>query len=204
MLTPQLQEATVTCADVFLKNGDKNSALWAAKVFANAPVTEAEADQHVKIVEGERPFFIVGVRSQVCWLIYQLIYKESDDHIDDFIDVISYALENRNLYLRTQASVALIGLAWRRCVWVDGVWILPERVRSRIRELLFTPFRANRDSQIVTEGLVHVLEWVRDVNDGGNGITGHRFVRHGTTCPSERVIFRFLPVFLSPTLGTAI
>jgi hypothetical protein len=165
ILTDEISDSTVMCADTLLKQGNKDPAVWAVDRFADAPLTRLEVDLHKKILDGERVPYIVGVRSQVCWLVYQLLYKDSDGHIEQFIDAISKALANDNLYIRTQAAIGLIGLTWRRCCWVEGTWILPETTRARIRDLVFTSIRANQDFPVVIEALLQAFPWLRDVTE---------------------------------------
>ena len=165
ILTDEIQESTVMCASSFLKQGQKEPAIWAINKFADIHLTAAERDLHRKILSGERIPYIVGAHSQVCWLVYQLLYKDSDEHIEQFIKVITMALTNENLYLRTQAAIGLIGLTWRRCVWVDGVWILPEAMRMKIRDLAFTSVRENRDFPAVIEVLIQAFQWIRDITE---------------------------------------
>lgn len=129
---------------------------------------KGEHNYHARVLRGEDASVITTVRGHLCWLMMKIAAKSKPEYYTEIIEIMSRYLKEDNLYIRIQASYILeVFWANRRARKnpdeTPFTWKDEERVY--IRQLTLDTIRANQSYPRVMQGLLHVLNRNRDLNE---------------------------------------
>ena len=177
----QTREQVILFAEAALQEkGDIDNALWALKMFKNdsdpypdgsnsKKDSKGEYNWHKRVLDGEDVNAITTVRGHLCWLMSSLVVTNKPELYKEIIEtIINYSKED-NLYIRMRVAHPLTELVRRRLAVKnqDGSpfdW--DDKERLVVRELAFSMLRQNAKHPRVMHALLHVFDFLRDVDEG--------------------------------------
>ncbi|HTS38879.1 MAG TPA: hypothetical protein VMH04_24605 [Candidatus Solibacter sp.] len=171
---PEARMNAVMHVEARLKEYDQpDEALWLLEMLHDDPSPGAGGmndpeDLHARVLRGDDVRFITTVRGHLCWLMSHLIARNVPEHYKRILQILDRYASEENLYIRTQVTFPLAEFVSRRRATrnQDGTafdWDRNER--QHVRDLAFRMLRENERYPRVMEGLLHVFNSLRDVDE---------------------------------------
>ncbi len=187
----EARENMVTHAEARLKQHSRSDeGLWLLEMLHDDPSpdprgandfwdTNGGQNLHARVLGGKDVRFITTVRGHLCWLMSHLIVQNIPEHYTRILHILDRYATEENLYIRVQVAIPLAELVARRRAIKDQDgrpfnWNQDER--QRVRDLAFRMLRENSSYPRVMEGLLHVFNSLRDVNEAEAEEILRRFV----------------------------
>src|ERR1700685_2001032 len=171
---PEARQNAVTQVEARLREHNRpDEALWLLEMLHDDPNPGVHGandpeDLHTRVLRGGDVRFITTVRGHLCLLMSHLIALNAPEHYTGILQILERYATEGNLYIRMQVTFPLAELVSRRrsTKKPDGTpfnWDQDERQRAR--DLAFRMLRENSEYPRIMEGLLHVFNSLRDVNE---------------------------------------
>ena len=168
-----LREDMVHLGEWLAKNDRFDDIIWIIDKFINDPdpcepkgsCEPSHYDYHKQIEEGKDPIVIATVLGHLAWVIRWLAVRK--EYITKALEYTERLLMHKNLYVKLQAVVPLIKIAFRR-QWLNG-WGNRPRVSEykKFHELVFNLVelvRKNPNYKAIANQLCKVFAYYKDLS----------------------------------------